>query len=86
MVKQFKQLDKSESVNLSAKRNSTSDIRKVLGFALTGVAMFVFSGSASAACKGVNCICVPSELEFASPVLKPNEDGEYPISLEADNV
>ena len=86
MVKQFKQLDKSESLNLSAKRNSKSHIRKALGLALSGVAMFVFSGSASAACKGINCICVPSELEFASPLLKPNADGEYPISLEADNV
>ena len=86
MVKQFKQLDKSESLNLSAKRNSKSHIRKALGLALSGVAMFVFSSSASAACKGINCICVPSELEFASPLLKPNADGEYPISLEADNV
>ena len=60
MVKQFKQLDKSESLNLSAKRNSTNHLKKALSFALSGVAMFVFSGSASAACKGVNCVCVPS--------------------------
>ncbi len=42
--------------------------------------------SASAACKGVNCACKPSELNYASPVMKPNEDGQYPLSLEADNV
>lgn len=42
--------------------------------------------SANAACKGMNCACKPSELNFASPALKPNADGQYPLSLEADNV
>ena len=41
---------------------------------------------ASAACKGNNCACIPSELQFASPVLEPGENGKYPISLEADDV
>ncbi len=42
--------------------------------------------SALAACKGINCVCQPSELNFASPKSKPNADGQYAISLEADNV
>jgi len=46
----------------------------------------LFSASANAACKGVDCVCVPSEIQFASPTTLPNEDGRYPISLEADNV
>lgn len=45
-----------------------------------------FSLPANAACKGVNCVCVPSELQFASPTSEPNADGQYPISLEADDV
>lgn len=39
-----------------------------------------------AACKGINCACKPSELQFTSPQLAPNPDGQFPISLEADNV
>ena len=42
--------------------------------------------TAYAACKGVNCACIPSVLSYASPTLEANEDGEYPVSLEADNV
>ena len=45
-----------------------------------------FSQSASAACKGVDCVCKPSVIQFASPVLEPNADGKFQISLEADEV
>jgi len=50
------------------------------------VAMLLLSNPAEAACKGVGCACIPSEIQFASPELIPNEDGKYPISLEADSV
>ena len=46
----------------------------------------MLSPTAQAACKGLNCACKPSEIQLASPVMKPNKDGKYPISLEADNV
>ncbi|MFT5571213.1 MAG: LPS-assembly protein [Cryomorphaceae bacterium] len=39
-----------------------------------------------AACKMLSCACMPSEIQFASPALQPNEDGQYAMSLEADNV
>jgi len=47
---------------------------------------FLFSVPANAACKGVNCVCLPSEIQFASPTSTPNADGIYAIELEADNV
>ena len=50
------------------------------------VALLAAVPTAQAACKGLNCACVPSELQYASPALKPDADGDYPISLEADNV
>jgi len=58
---------------------------------LGAVASFVaFSGAfatpAFAACENFGCACVASELQFASPAAKPDENGEYAISLEADNV
>ncbi len=53
---------------------------------LSSLLFSLISMSASAACKGMNCACKPSELNFASPALKPNADGQYPLSLEADNV
>lgn len=46
----------------------------------------LFSIPANAACKGVNCVCVPSEIQFASSTGRPNADGQYPIELEADDV
>lgn len=49
------------------------------GFLLANQAVF-------AACKGINCICKPAEIQYQSPTLAPDENGEYPISLEADNV
>jgi LPS-assembly protein len=39
-----------------------------------------------AACKMLGCACTPSEIQFASPAMQPNEDGQYAMSLEADNV
>ncbi len=42
--------------------------------------------SVNAACKNKDCVCKPSELNFASPTTEPNADGQYPISLEADDV
>ena len=53
---------------------------------LSGLALLMMANTASAACKGVDCVCRPSEIQFASPVLSPDADGEYPISLEADDV
>jgi len=85
MIKQFKQLDENDlNMNATAmrpKRKQTS-----LGLALSGIAMFLMAGNASAACKGLNCACVPSEIQFASPILEADEDGDYPILLEADDV
>ena len=55
---------------------------------LTTISFFAALASApvSAACKGADCACVPSEIQFKSPVLAPGEHGKYPISLEADEV
>ena len=53
---------------------------------LLGSIIFSFASQASAACKGIGCVCTPSEIQFASPVLAPGENGKYPISLEADNI
>ena len=39
-----------------------------------------------AACEGLNCACVPSELQFETTDLVADEDGNFPISLEADDV
>jgi len=46
----------------------------------------VMPADVSAACKGLDCACRPSELNFASPTTVPGPDGQYPISLEADDV
>lgn len=66
-------------------RKSLGILKPALAFSLLSVLM----GSATlanAACKGIDCVCRPSELQFASPTTKPNEEGKYPISLEADDV
>ena len=47
---------------------------------------FMYSHPVSAACKGVDCACEASVVQFASPSGKPNENGLFPISLEADNM
>ncbi|NND82737.1 MAG: LPS-assembly protein LptD [Gammaproteobacteria bacterium] len=53
---------------------------------LISIAVYFSSSSVNAACKGMNCACKPSVIQFASPALEPNEDGKYPIALEADDV
>ena len=53
---------------------------------ILALALMTSTPTAQAACKGLNCACIPSELQYASPALEPDEDGDYPISLEADNV
>lgn len=53
------------------------------------VSLFLLSlylPSAHAACKGIGCVCKPSEIQFASPILEAGENGKFPISLEADDV
>lgn len=66
--------------------NLTSLYRK-RGIALASVAVFIFwSGVTQAACKGQNCVCKPSELQFKTPTLAKNSEGKYPISLEANEV
>lgn len=37
-------------------------------------------------CGDVICACMPSILQFSSPTLAPDENGKYPIALEADEV
>jgi len=93
MIKQFKQLDENDRKmkdgdmhTAMIKRSHVGRIGYKLSFAFSGLALLLITNSASAACKGVNCVCAPSEIQFSSPVLVPDEDGQYPISLEADNV
>ncbi len=94
MIKQFKQLDENDS-----KMNAIADslrhqqllvrhpqLRTKLGLTLSGLAMLLMASNASAACKGIDCVCAPSEIQFASPLLTADADGDYPISLEAENV
>ena len=38
------------------------------------------------ACQHDSCVCKPSELQFASPAAQLNDDGQFPIVLEADDV
>ncbi|NNC98912.1 MAG: LPS-assembly protein LptD [Gammaproteobacteria bacterium] len=54
--------------------------------AVPAVMLLLLSAPANAACKGRDCVCVPSEIQFASPVMQPGENGKFPISLEADDV
>ena len=60
----------------------------VLSFALTPLSVVLLASSApvNAACKNHDCVCKPSELEFATPTAQLNEDGQFPIVLEADDV
>lgn len=70
-------------VSHSKARYSTlkiSSLLSVVGFSVLNVE------SSFAACAGVGCACEPSIIQFASPVLQPGPDGQYPISLEADDV
>ena len=50
------------------------------------MAVFLFSSSVNAACKNHDCACRPSELQFATPTTTPDEDGQFPIVLEADDL
>jgi LPS-assembly protein len=87
MIKQFKQLEENDSnMNVITQSLESENNRVKLGVALGGLLLFLLTSNAWAACKGVDCACMPSEIQFASPVLSPDEDGQYPISLEADNV
>ena len=40
----------------------------------------------NAACKNHDCVCKPSVLNFASPTTQADEDGQFPILLEADDL
>lgn len=80
-------------LNRSLRSNKNNSEKRMFNFkplALNGAALWlataVLAPNALAACKGVNCVCKPSEIQFKSPVLTPDEDGQYPISLDADNV
>ncbi len=87
MIQQFKQLVENDpTMNVISRHVNPIGKRFKLFLGLSGLTLFFMTNSAIAACKGVNCVCVPSEIQFASPVLQADEDGEYPISLEADNV
>lgn len=83
MIKQFKQLDTHAGNDISLKVEAGS---KALGLGFTLIALLMASASANAACKGSNCACEASVIEFASPKLAKDADGLYPISLEADDV
>jgi len=63
--------------------NSTLKISSLLSF--VGLSLFSTEDS-FAACEGVGCACAPSIIQFASPVMQPGPNGQFPISLEADSV
>ena len=54
--------------------------------ALSSAIYSIAPQNAEAACKGINCVCKPSVLNYATPTLEPDENGDYLIALEADNV
>jgi LPS-assembly protein len=87
MIKQFKQLDENDlKMNAAIDGSKSQYFSFKLGLRLSTLALLLVAGNASAACKGLECACVPSEIQFASPLLAADADGDYPISLEADNV
>jgi len=63
------------SISKTSKNNRATN-NSVLPFILTPISMavFLFSSSASAACKDHDCVCSPSELTFATPTTEPGED------------
>lgn len=83
MFQQFKQLEMNLEKGAQYKLDKG---RKTLGLSLTMIALFMVNTSANAACKGSNCACEASVIEFSSPKLAKDADGQYPISLEADEV
>ncbi|MFT6034295.1 MAG: LPS-assembly protein [Arenicella sp.] len=87
MIKQFKQLDVNDlKMNAVVSPSKSQYFGAKLSLTLSSVVLLLLSGSASAACKGLDCVCLPSEIQFSSPLMEADADGDYPISLEADNV
>lgn len=84
MLNRFRQLVTFSSLPRALRLLSSYKLSTISS--LMALALLAIAPSAQAACKGLNCACAPSELQYASPTLKPDEDGVYPISLEADNV
>lgn len=62
--------------------------RSKLPFLLTplSMAMFLTASPVNAACKNNDCVCKPSQLQFASPTAELNDEGQFPIVLEADDL
>ena len=74
MIKQFKQLEENDSnMNVITQSLESENNRVKLGVALGGLLLFLLTSNAWAACKGVDCACMPSEIQFASPVLSSDE-------------
>ena len=76
-----------DSINETLKNNTIMSHR-VLPFILTPVSMavFLFSSPVSAACKNHDCVCSPSQLKLATPTTEADENGQFPIVLEADDL
>lgn len=67
-------------LRMSTPKKSTSYLASL------GLLAALASAPVSAACKGADCACKPSEIQFKSPLLAAGENGKFPISLEADDV
>ena len=74
------------------KKNSVNSILKTQLFFSFAIGLVATPAAVNAqwslgnACKNDNCICQPSELQYASPTAEVNGEGQYPIILEADDV
>ena len=84
MLNRFRQLAIFSSLPCVSRFLSSFNL--TLFSSILALALMTSTSTVQAACKGLNCACIPSELQYASPALEPDEDGDYPISLEADNV
>jgi len=85
----FNQVDvkRFEIINTSSEKIDNRYTQAKHGLLLAGIAASVFvSTGVSAACKGVNCVCKPSELQFKTPQQNLNKEGKYPFILDADNI
>ena len=71
---------------LSSRANTNTRLTMPLTRVSMAVALLCAPAIANAACKNEDCVCAPSELQFATPTTQANEDGQYPIVLEADDV
>jgi len=80
MFNVFEQVALTQSSNLLASKN------KFQVTAIFAAAVVTFPTSSNAACRNHDCVCRPSEIQYASPTAELNADGEYPIVLEADDV